>query len=65
MTKKYYKNTMQFHPRNHGKNVIGCASFVDPFCYLCFVFGSHTVLFVLVAVWSPDGKGLTTWFSYM
>ena len=34
------------------------ASFVDHFCYLCFV----SVMFIL-ALWSPAGKRLTSWLS--
>ena len=34
----------------------GSASFVDHFCWLCFML----VLF-FVALWSPAGKGLTSW----
>ena len=60
------------HIRNKGEvgteivllTVQGGASFVDPFCYLCFVF-----VFVILsclfpaALWSPAGKGLTSWLS--
>ena len=34
----------------------GGASFVDPFCYLCFVSVTLSFLF-LAALWSPAGKG--------
>ena len=42
----------------------GGASFVDPFCHLCFmfVFLILTCLF-LAALWSPAAKGLTSWLS--
>ena len=40
----------------------GGASFVDHFCYLCFVFVMFSCLFI-VALWSPTGKGLTSWLS--
>ena len=33
---------------------------MDPFCYLCFV--SYYLVF-LTALWSPTGKGLTSWLS--
>ena len=39
----------------------GGASFVDPFCYLCF-FIILSCLF-LAALWSPAVKGLTSWLS--
>ena len=38
------------------------ASFVDPFCYLCFVFVMLSCLFI-AALWSFAGKGLTSWLS--
>ena len=40
------------------------ASFVDHFCYLCFVFVIISCLFI-AALWSPTGKGLTSWLSCM
>ena len=40
----------------------GGASFVDPFCHLCFVFVMLSCLFT-AALWSPAGKGLTSWLS--
>ena len=40
----------------------GGASFVNPFCYLCFmfVFVMLSCLF-LAALWSPAGNGLASW----
>ena len=38
------------------------ASIADQFCYLCFVLVMFSCLFV-VAMWSPAGKGLTSWLS--
>ena len=37
---------------------------MDHLCYFCgcFVMLSHARLFV-DALWSPDGKGLTSWLS--
>ena len=35
-------------------------SFVDHLCYLCLVFVMLSRLFV-AALWSPAGKGLTSW----
>ena len=40
-----------------------CASFVDYLCYFCLVLlCSHVRLFD-GALWSPAGKGLTSWLS--
>ena len=43
---------------------LGDASFVDPLWYLCFVFVFviRSCLFI-AALWSPAGKGLTSWLS--
>ena len=37
---------------------------MDPLCYLCFMSVMQSCLF-LEAVWSPAGKGLTSWLSCM
>ena len=37
-------------------------SFVDHFCYLCFVCVMLSCLFI-AALWSSAGKGLTSWLS--
>ena len=37
----------------------GGSSFVDHFCYLCLVFVMLLRLFI-AALWSPEGKGLTS-----
>ena len=43
----------------------GGASFVDHLCYFCLVlFCFHARLFV-DALWSPAGKGLTSWLSFL
>ena len=42
----------------------GGASFVDHFCFLCFVFVMLSCLFI-ATLWSPAGKGLVTWLSCM
>ena len=40
--------------------VEGSASFMDPICYLCFVFVFVILSCLFVAaLWSPAGKGLT------
>ena len=35
---------------------------MDHFCYLCFVFVMLSYVFN-AALWSPTGKGLTSWLS--
>ena len=42
----------------------GGASFVDPLCYLCFMYVMLSCLF-LAALWSPTGKGLISVLSCM
>ena len=42
----------------------GGASFVDHFCYLCFVLVMFSCLFI-AALWLPAGKGLISWLSCM
>ena len=39
---------------------------MDHFCYLCFLF-VFVILsgLVLVALWSPAGKELASWLSYI
>ena len=39
-------------------------SFVDHLCYLCLVVSMHSRLFI-AALWSPAGKGLTSWFLFV
>ena len=36
---------------------------MDHFCYLCFVFVMFSCLFI-AALWSPAGKGLTSWLKF-
>ena len=42
---------------------MGCDNgvFMDHLCYLCLVFVMLSCLFI-AALWSPEGKGLTSWF---
>ena len=43
----------------------GGDSFVDPFCYLCFMFSSVMLsCLFLAALWSPSGNGLISWLSW-
>ena len=37
---------------------------MDRLCYLCLVFVILSCLFT-AALWSPAGKGLTSWFSFV
>ena len=39
----------------------GGASFVDHLCYFCIVF----VMFSCDVLWSPAGKGLTSYLSFV
>ena len=32
-------------------------------CYLCLVFGTLSRMFI-AALWSPEGKGLTSWLFF-
>ena len=42
----------------------GGNSFVDHLCYLCIVFVMLS-RFIKAALWSPAGKGLTPWLSFV
>ena len=37
---------------------------MDDLCYLCLVFVMLSRLFI-AALWSPAGKGLTTWLLFV
>ena len=37
---------------------------MDHLCYLCLVFFTLSHLFI-AAMWSPAGKGLTSWLSFV
>ena len=43
---------------------LGGTSFVDHLCYLCLVFVMLSRLFI-AALWSPAGKGLTSWLLFV
>ena len=43
---------------------MGGTSFVDHLCYLCLVLVMLLRLFI-AALWSPVGKGLTSWLSFV
>ena len=42
----------------------GGTSFVDHLCYLCLVFAMLSRLYI-AALWSPAGKGLTSWLLFV
>ena len=42
----------------------GSTSFLDHLCYLCLVFVMLLHLFI-AALWSPAGKGLTSWLLFV
>ena len=42
----------------------GGTSFVDHSCYFCLVFVILSCEFI-DALWSPVGKGLTSWLSFV
>ena len=44
--------------------IVNRTSFVDHVCHLCLVFVMLSRLFI-VALWSPAGKGLTSWFLFV
>ena len=37
---------------------------MDHLCYFCIVFVMFSRL-LIAALWSPDGKGLTSWLSFV
>ena len=52
---------------NTSRNILiyqGGISFVDHLCYFCFVFVMLLRLFI-AALWSPAGKGLTSWLTFV
>ena len=40
-------------------------SFVDHLCYICLVLLSFNARLFVDALWSPAGKGLTSWLSFV
>ena len=42
----------------------GNTSFVDHLCFVCLVFVMVSCLFI-AALWSPVGKGLTSWLLFV
>ena len=37
---------------------------MDHLCYLCLVFATLSLLFI-AALWSPAGKGMTSWLLFV
>ena len=38
---------------------------MDHLCYLCLEIAMLLRLFIAVLLWSPAGKGLTSWLSFV
>ena len=38
---------------------------MDHLCYFCFVLLCFHARLIVDALWSPDGKGLTSWLSFV
>ena len=38
---------------------------MDPLCFFCLVFAFSSCASVYCALWSPAGKGLTSWLSFV
>ena len=38
---------------------------MDLLCFFCLVFAMPLCAFVYYALWSPAGKGLTSWLSFV
>ena len=38
---------------------------MDLLCFFCLVFAMHLYASVYIALWSPAGKGLTFWLSFV
>ena len=43
----------------------GRTSFVDLLCFFCLVFDTPCTRLFICALWSPAGKGLTSWLSFV
>ena len=51
--------------KSNNLDMQGVASFVDDLCYFCLILLCfHARLFV-DTLWSPAGKGLTSWLSFV
>ena len=44
---------------------VGGLGFVDHLCYFCLVVLCFHALLFVNALWSPDGKGLTSWLMFV
>ena len=44
--------------------ILKSSSFADHLCYLCLMFAMLSRLFI-AALWSPERKGLTSWFLFV
>ena len=43
----------------------GGDSFVDHLCYFCLVFVMFSCICLFYVLWSPAGKGLASWLSFV
>ena len=60
-----YRDYEEYCKLQNSASFQGGASFVDHLCYFCLgVLCFHASLFV-DALWSPAGKGLTSWLSFV
>ena len=59
---KYNNAQHSFELTNFSRRL--SSSFVDHLCYLCLVFVMFLHLFS-ATLWSPSGKGLTSWLSFV
>ena len=55
----FQKDTERLRPFQGG------ATFEDHLCNFCLVYLCFHVRLFVVAVWSPAGKGLTSWLSFV
>ena len=70
--KQNYSNTSIVNSINVSKPLLfswnvfqGGASFVDHLCYFCLVLLCFLACLFVDALWSPAGKGLTSWLSFV
>ena len=64
----YYTVKTKFYNFIVGKKLTpfqGGASFMDHLCYFCLVLLCFRARLFIDALWSPAGKGLTCWISFV
>ena len=60
----YYKTRSSLQWKYFYWRFKGNATFLDLFCYLCFMYIMFSCL-IFATLWSPAGKGLPSWLSCM